>query len=179
MPINKITKIECLGQTEHYSLDDTQINDFKYYFNTCIKGISHSINIIQALLMRLIFSLHSLIAIGYVYLVKQDEWYLVNIIGVVFLFIELFVTIIQRKGKEPNSWFFPCFFIYIGTMIPPIWFVELTRIQQANSRRHLFSNESTYDLVENIVQTFGADQLQINAVNIILFIFFYYLYLKL
>ena len=81
-------------------------DNFKLYYQLCIRGISHSINIIQALMMRIIFSLHSLIAIGYVYLVKQDEWYLVNIIGVVFLYIELFVTIFKRKGKEPGWYFF-------------------------------------------------------------------------
>ena len=55
-------------------------------------------------MMRIIFSLHSLISIGYVYLVKQDEWYLVNVVGVIFLYIELFVTVFKRKGKEPR-WF--------------------------------------------------------------------------
>jgi hypothetical protein len=80
--------------------------NFKFYYNKCLKRIAHSINIIQALMMRLIFSLHSLISIGYVYLVKQDEWYLVNVIGVIFLFIELFVTVFKRKGKEPR-WFIP------------------------------------------------------------------------
>lgn len=67
-----------------------------------IKGLSHSINIIKATTMRLVFSLHSVIAIFYVYLVRQDEWYFLNLIGVVFLLIELFITIIKRKGKEPR-----------------------------------------------------------------------------
>jgi hypothetical protein len=52
--------------------------------------------------MRLVFSLHSLIAIVYVYLVREDEWYFVNVIGVVFMLIELFITVIKRKGKEPR-----------------------------------------------------------------------------
>lgn len=77
----------------------------KLCYQRCIIGISHSINIIQALMMRIIFSLHSLIAIAYVYLVKQDEWYLLNLIGVIFLYIELFVTIFKRKGKEPDGWY--------------------------------------------------------------------------
>ena len=76
--------------------------EFQLYYQKCMRGISHSINIIKAVMMRLIFSLHSLIAIIYVYFIKQDEWYLVNIVGVVFLCIELFVTIIKRKGREPR-----------------------------------------------------------------------------
>lgn len=54
-------------------------------------------------------------------------------------------------------------------MIPPIWFVELTRISQANSRRMQLNISSTSnDFVENLVQTFGADKLpiNINAVNV-------------
>lgn len=75
---------------------------FEFYYDKCMRGLSHSINIIKALIMRLIFSLHSLIAIIYVYLVKQDEWYFLNLCGVVFLLIELFITIIRRKGREPR-----------------------------------------------------------------------------
>ena len=119
-----------------------------YYYNKCLIGISHSINIIKAVMMRVIFSLHSLIAIVYVFLVKKDEWYFINIVGVVFMIIELFVTIIKRKGREPR-WFFPCFFIYICTMIPPIWFIELSRINQANARRR--DNSTDTDPLESLL----------------------------
>lgn len=76
--------------------------EFEIYYQKCLKGLSHSINIIKATTMRLVFSLHSFIAIIYVYYVRQDEWYFLNFIGVVFLLIELFITIIKRKGKEPR-----------------------------------------------------------------------------
>ena len=92
----------------HYSRKE----ELQMLYQKFLRGVSHSINIIKAVMMRLIFSLHSLIAIVYVYIVKQDEWYFVNIVGVVFLLIELFITIIKRKGKEPR-WYvhtFLCFF---------------------------------------------------------------------
>lgn len=85
---------------------NTRKEEFQLYYQKCMRGISHSINIITAVMMRLVFSLHSLIAIVYVYLVKQDEWYFVNFVGVVFLLIELFITIIRRKGKEPRWYFY-------------------------------------------------------------------------
>lgn len=48
-------------------------------------------------------------------------------------------------------------------MIPPIWFVELTRINQANSRRmQLNISLTSNDFVEDIVQTLGANKLPIN-----------------
>lgn len=68
----------------------------------CFKALTHSINIIKAVLMRLVFSLHSFIAIYIMYTINHELWCLVNIVGVVFLLIELFITIIKRKGKEPK-----------------------------------------------------------------------------
>ena len=81
---------------------NTRKEELQIYYDKCMRGLSHSINIIKALVMRFVFSLHSLVAIIYVYLVKQDEWYFFNFIGVVFLLIELFITIIRRKGREPR-----------------------------------------------------------------------------
>ena len=81
----------------------TRKERLRIFFNRCLKTIQHSINIIKAATIRLVFSLHALIAIVFVYLVKQDEWYLVNIIGVIFIMIELFITIIRRRGKEPRK----------------------------------------------------------------------------
>ena len=90
--------------TSHIQVEKFQKKreQFQVCYEKFLRGINHSINIIKAVTMRLIFSLHSFIAILYVYSVKEDEWYLVNVIGVVFLFIELFITIIKRKGKEPR-----------------------------------------------------------------------------
>ncbi len=80
----------------------TNKEKFHLWYQKLLKAINHSIILIQAVMLRILFSLHSLIAIFYVFLVKQEEWYLVNVVGVVFLGIELFVTIIKRKGKEPR-----------------------------------------------------------------------------
>jgi hypothetical protein len=80
----------------------TRKEEFLFYYNKLMRGISHSINIIKAVIMRIVFSLHSLVAIMFVYMIKQDEWYLVNIIGVIFLCMEVFVTVIKRKGREPR-----------------------------------------------------------------------------
>lgn len=57
-------------------------------------------------------------------------------------------------------------------MIPPIWFVELTRIEQANLKRR--ANASAEDPIENLLEigeSFGLndDLLLSNAVTIILY----------
>ncbi len=87
-----------------YELEDQSNKEVKTCFRRFLKTLNDSLNIIKACTMRFIFSLHSLIAISYVYLIKQDEWYFLNVVGVVFLMIELFVTIVKRKGQEPR-WF--------------------------------------------------------------------------
>ncbi|CAF1147572.1 unnamed protein product [Rotaria magnacalcarata] len=93
----------------------------------CGRWICHSIDILKATIMRVIFALHATIAIVRIVVTKGDYWYLLNMCGVNFLLIELIITIVKRKGKEPK-WFSPCFFLYICTMIPPIWFLEINRI---------------------------------------------------
>jgi hypothetical protein len=55
----------------------------------CGRWICHSLDIVKAILMRLIFALHA---------TKGDYWYLLNMCGVNFLLIELIVTIVKRKG---------------------------------------------------------------------------------
>jgi hypothetical protein len=53
---------------------------FKYYYKKIVKTIMTSINIIIAITMRVIFSLHAVVAIVYVYLIKQDEWCFLNLV---------------------------------------------------------------------------------------------------
>jgi hypothetical protein len=42
-------------------------------------------------------------------------------------------------------------------MIPPIWFVELTRIDQANAKRKM--NNSSYEISFDILKTLSGDSL--------------------
>jgi hypothetical protein len=88
--------------SSHDSMKRSRQEEFHIFYRKCMKTIFTSINIIKAVMMRLIFSLHSFIAIVFVYYVKEDEWYLLNLVGVVFLQMELFITIIRRKGREPR-----------------------------------------------------------------------------
>jgi hypothetical protein len=68
----------------------------------CYRALQHSINIVQACIMRVLFSLHSFIAICLAYSINQELWSFVNVVGIVFMAIELFITIVRRKGKEPK-----------------------------------------------------------------------------
>jgi hypothetical protein len=132
-------------------------------FRNFIKALKHSVNIIKACIMRLIFSLHSFTAICLAYSINRELWCLVNVVGVVLLVIELFVTVVKRKGQEP-TWFFPSFFIYICTMIPPIWFIELFRIEAAQRTRRNLTDENWSN--ENIDMFSGFNDLGIEPLNV-------------
>lgn len=68
-------------------------------FRACGRWIRHSLDILKATSMRLIFALHATIAIVRITVTQGDYWYLLNMCGVNFLLIELVVTIIKRKGR--------------------------------------------------------------------------------
>ncbi len=102
IPTNFANSLMQNNETKCSSNLASKKQNLKTYYEQFLITLNHSLNIIKASMMRLIFSLHSLIAISYVYLVKQDEWYFVNIVGVVFLIIELLITIIKRRGQEPR-----------------------------------------------------------------------------
>ncbi|CAF3736373.1 unnamed protein product [Rotaria sordida] len=106
----------------------------------CGRWICHSFDILKAIIIRVVFALHATIAITRIVISKGNYWYLLNMCGVNFLLIELFITVITRKGKEPK-WFSPCFFLYICTMIPPIWFLEIDRINVKLGRQPLNATE--------------------------------------
>ncbi|CAF1261646.1 unnamed protein product [Rotaria sp. Silwood1] len=115
----------------------------------CGRWICHSFDILKAIIIRVIFALHATIAIIRIVITKGNYWYLLNMCGVNFLLIELVITVITRKGKEPK-WFSPCFFLYICTMIPPIWFLEINRIHVKLGQQPL--NQSEVDELENLIE---------------------------
>lgn len=65
----------------------------------CGRWICHSFDILKAIIIRVIFALHALIAIIRIVIAKGDYWYLLNLCGVNFLLIELVITIVKRKGS--------------------------------------------------------------------------------
>ena len=51
--------------------------DFEYYLKKIVNFFTTSLNIVIALSTRVVFSLHILVAIVYVYLIKQDTVYVI------------------------------------------------------------------------------------------------------
>jgi hypothetical protein len=89
--------------------------------------ITTSLDLVRSIAIRIIFCIHSLIAIILVCFVRNELWYFVNSVGIVFIILE-FMTIALKNGGKDLFWFSPSFFLYIATLIPPTWFLELENV---------------------------------------------------
>ncbi|ESO91341.1 hypothetical protein LOTGIDRAFT_73775, partial [Lottia gigantea] len=82
-----------------------------------------------AITVRLLFSCHGLLTIWRVCLVRKNNnyWYLGCIL--LLLVIELLITLFKKGGKE-WKWFCPSVFIYLMTIVPAIWLLELYEMEK-------------------------------------------------
>lgn len=78
----------------------------KNLFNTIISFVSTSFDLIRSILIRIIFAIHALAAIGLVCFVRNDLWYMVNSVGIVFIMIEWVVIAMNNGGKDLPWYFF-------------------------------------------------------------------------
>ncbi|CAF1385595.1 unnamed protein product [Rotaria magnacalcarata] len=89
-----------------------------------IQLIEDSCTIIQAIFVRFIFILSTVVAVWR--LVEETKqiyyWYLLLLL--IFLLIESYVMIIHRKGYE-YKWFCSSAFAYLIAIVPCIWLLEL------------------------------------------------------
>ncbi|XP_055375414.1 transmembrane protein 26 [Condylostylus longicornis] len=87
------------------------------------------ITTIKAILTRIIFSAHSLIAIWQVTQNKNEPiwWCLCGPIGL--LAIEGVFTLAIKKNQEWR-WFCPSVFLYLGSVVPAIWLLELDKVER-------------------------------------------------
>ena len=63
-------------------------NSFKKKKKSFCDQIIRSIDMIRAIFIRIVFGIHALTAICLVCYTKDESWYLVNSVGVVFIAIE-------------------------------------------------------------------------------------------
>ncbi|XP_055547975.1 transmembrane protein 26 [Wyeomyia smithii] len=111
---------------------------------------------IKAIITRIIFSTHGFIAIWQVTQNTKDPlyWCLCSPIGV--LFIEGFFTLAIKKNQEWR-WFCPSVFIYLSTIVPAIWLLELDKLE----KRTLFQDQVLNETI-NFAATVGKDLKDLN-----------------
>jgi len=103
--------------------------------------------ILSAVITRLVFSAHCLLA--FVWIVQNQTWciyYVALITGLILLLIESLYTIIARKGNE-YKWFCPSVFCYLLTILPCIWVIELSLLS-----KRLHEEMINEDEIRNLTQ---------------------------
>ncbi|KAL7728927.1 hypothetical protein ACLKA6_004261 [Drosophila palustris] len=87
------------------------------------------ISTIKAILTRIIFSAHSLLAIWQVTTFKKENIYWTLCGPLVLLLLEGIFTIMIKKTQEWR-WFCPSVFLYLSSIVPAIWLLELDKIER-------------------------------------------------
>ncbi|XP_041674674.1 transmembrane protein 26 [Drosophila eugracilis] len=85
------------------------------------------ISTIKATLTRIIFSAHSLLAIWQVVALKGDIIYWTLCGPLLLLLLEGIFTIMIKKTQEWR-WFCPSVFLYLSSIVPAIWLLELDKV---------------------------------------------------
>ncbi|MBN3301015.1 TMM26 protein, partial [Amia calva] len=90
------------------------------------------LNVLLATLSRFLFAVHGVVTVWYVVKTKGDPVYWLLLCGIALLGVEMAVTLK----------FSPMVFLYLSTVIPSIWFLELNLLQS----RHPNNTSSKNDL---------------------------------
>ncbi|XP_026098669.1 transmembrane protein 26-like [Carassius auratus] len=86
------------------------------------------LNILLALLSRFLFAVHGILTVWRVVEVTGEPSYWLLLMGVTLLGVEMAVTIKYTQNAE-WKWFSPMVFLYLSTVIPSVWFLELNLLQ--------------------------------------------------
>ncbi|KAK5598849.1 hypothetical protein CRENBAI_003324 [Crenichthys baileyi] len=111
------------------------------------------LNILLALLSRSLFAIHGVVTVWRVVAVKGEPLYWLLLSGVALLGVEMVLTLKCTRNAE-WKWFSPMVFLYLSTVIPSIWFLELSLLQS----KLPLNNSSTHELrlLDHIPNTVAA-----------------------
>ncbi|XP_078268892.1 transmembrane protein 26-like [Rhinoraja longicauda] len=96
---------------------------------------------LSAVVPRLVFILHTLVAVWRVYFVKNDPMYCLLLLLTLLIFVEMIVTITIQKGADYKG-FSPALFFYLINIIPPIWILEIWQLEQMRNDECVSKNNS-------------------------------------
>ncbi|XP_064620949.1 transmembrane protein 26-like [Lineus longissimus] len=92
----------------------------------------------KAILARIMFILHALVCMFRVHTQNHELVYFVLLVPLVILLIEAYFTLKLKHGEW--KWFCPSVFLYLSSVIPAMWFVELDlydlRLSHLNGTNH-------------------------------------------
>ncbi|XP_068606943.1 transmembrane protein 26 [Brachionichthys hirsutus] len=86
------------------------------------------LNVLLAVLSRFLFAVHGVVTVWCVVAVMEEPLYWLLLTGVALLSVEMSVTLKCTRNAE-WKWFSPMVFLYLSTVIPSVWFLELSLLQ--------------------------------------------------
>ncbi|KAL4712089.1 hypothetical protein ACJJTC_008672 [Scirpophaga incertulas] len=101
---------------------------------------------IKAVITRLVFACHGIIAIWQVTVFKNsiEYWYLAS--PILLLIFEGIFTLTIKENQE-WKWFCPSVFIYLGLVVPAIWLLELHKVDKRVQNKSMM-NTTAYTETE-------------------------------
>ncbi|XP_073966472.1 transmembrane protein 26 isoform X2 [Choristoneura fumiferana] len=95
---------------------------------------------IKAVITRLVFACHGIIAIWQVNFLKDDitYWYLAS--PILLLIFEGVFTLTIKENQE-WKWFCPSVFLYLVLVVPAIWLLELHKVDMRVQQQHQNSSD--------------------------------------
>ncbi|KAK2489888.1 hypothetical protein MC885_009793 [Smutsia gigantea] len=119
--------------------------------------------LLNALATRLLFVLHSLVGVWRVTEVKKEPWYWLLALLNLLLVLETALTLKFKRGRG-YKWFSPAIFLYLISIVPSLWLLEMHHETQYCSSQFegMLQNNSGKDFNQTLMsseQTNGADDL--------------------
>ncbi|XP_067858706.1 transmembrane protein 26-like [Heptranchias perlo] len=84
---------------------------------------------LSAVVPRLVFMFHTVLAVWRVTLVKNDRMYWLLLLLILLICIEMIVTLTIQKGTDYKG-FSPALFFYLINIIPPVWILEIYQLDK-------------------------------------------------
>ncbi|XP_069804129.1 transmembrane protein 26-like [Dendropsophus ebraccatus] len=98
--------------------------------------------ILEAIISRLLFAAHGTAMVIELVVYTEDDFYWILLSGVFLLFIEMIMTLKLTKHGE-WKWFSPMVFIYLCTIIPSVFLMELESLEYRQNITNLTNTECT------------------------------------
>ncbi|KAJ0169621.1 hypothetical protein K1T71_014806 [Dendrolimus kikuchii] len=115
---------------------------------------------IKAVITRLVFACHGIIAIWQVTYFKNniEYWYLAS--PILLLIFEGIFTLTIKENQE-WKWFCPSVFIYLGLVVPAIWLIELHKVDLRLQKKTINMTELRmwYSFVQTEIPLPGATKI--------------------
>ncbi|KAM9848186.1 transmembrane protein 26-like isoform 1-T1 [Aulostomus maculatus] len=102
-----------------------------------------------AIITRALFILVSLVGVWRVTLVKEDMYWILLTLLFLPLVLEMIITLKRRKGQD-YKWFSPPIFLFLISIIPSIWILELHH-QQDKANDHQCRKLDSWENLRRVI----------------------------